>query len=148
MEAYWSFYFKLYFQTTNTINYILLFAFWVCYSLIMTIPLLYSWWIIYKPQKHYIYTVSSVFVLLFCGFDTFHVQGKMGMVCGTFFILMLPCYIILDDKMLDLTGKSSFQRGVNHGWHCLWCTSYLLLWCCPNGAVLCNVALQELTLFL
>ena len=40
-----------------------------------------------------------------------------------------------------------FQRGVNHGWHCFGCTSYLLLGCCPNGAVLCKVALQELTLF-
>ena len=40
-----------------------------------------------------------------------------------------------------------FQRGVNHGWHCFGCTSYLLLGCCPNGAVLCKVDLQELTLF-
>ena len=36
-----------------------------------------------------------------------------------------------------------FQRRVNHGWHCFGCTSYLQLWCCPNGAVLC----KELTLF-
>ena len=88
-----------------------------------------------------------MFVLLFSGFDTFHAQGKMGMVCRTFAILTLPCYLILDNKMLDLTKKGIFQRGVNHGWYCFWCTSYLLLWCCPNGTVLCKVALQELTLF-
>ena len=113
----------------------------------MTIPLLLSWWIIYKPRKYYIYVVSSMFVLLFSGFDTFHAQGKMRMVCRTFAIHTLPCYLILNKMMFDLTGKSMFQREVNHGWHCFWCTSYLLLWCCPNGAVLCKVALQELTLF-
>ena len=36
-----------------------------------------------------------------------------------------------------------FQRRVNPGWHCFGCTSYLQLWYCPNGAVLC----KELTLF-
>ena len=30
----------------------------------------------------------------------------------------LPCFLILDNRMLDLTGKGMFQRGVNHGWHC------------------------------
>ena len=53
----------------------------------MTIPLLSSWWIIYKPRKYYIYVVSSVFVLLISGFDTLHAQGKMGMVCRIFAIL-------------------------------------------------------------
>ena len=88
-----------------------------------------------------------MFVLLFSGFGTFPGQGKMSMVCRTFAILTLPCYLILNKMMLYLTGKGIFQRAVNHGWHRLWCTSYLLLWCCPNGAVLCKVALQELTLF-
>ena len=87
-----------------------------------------------------------MFVLLCSGFGTFPAQGKMRMVCRTFAILTLTCYFILNKMMLDLTGKGMFQRGVNHGWYCLWCTSYMLLWC-PNGAVLCKVALQELTLF-
>ena len=87
-----------------------------------------------------------MFVLLFSGFGTFPAQGKMRMVCRTFAILTLTCYFILNKMMLDLTGKGMFQRGVNHGWYCLWCTSYMLLWC-PNGAVLCKVALQESILF-
>ena len=49
--------------------------------------------------------------------------------------------------MLDLTEKGMFQRGVDLGCHCFWCTSYLLLWYCPNGEVFCKVALQELRLF-
>ena len=88
-----------------------------------------------------------MFVLLSSGFDTFHAQGKMGMVCRTFAILTLPCYLILDNKMLDLRKKGILQTGANCSWYCFWCTSYLLLWCCANGAVLCKVALQELTLF-
>ena len=54
-------------------------------------------------------------VLLFSGFDTFHAQGKMRMVCRTLAILALPCYLILNKMMLGLTGKGMFQRGVNHG---------------------------------
>ena len=69
------------------------------------------------------------------------------MFCTTFAILNLPCYLILNKMMLDLTGKGMFQRGVNHDWHCFWCTSYMLLWCCPNGTLLCKVVLKELTLF-
>ena len=121
-------------QTTNTINYNFLFLF-------------SSWWIIYKARNYYMYVVSSVFVLVISGFDTLHAQGKIGIVCRTFAILTLPCYLILNNKMLDLTRKGMFQRGVNHGCHSFWCTSYLLLWCCPNRAVLCKVGLQELTPF-
>ena len=58
-----------------------------------------------------------MFVLLISGFDTLQAQGKLGMVCRTFFILTLPCYLILNNKMLDITGKSMFQGGVNHGCH-------------------------------
>ena len=116
------------------------------FFLIMTIPLFSSWWIIYKPRKYYIYVVSSMFVLLFSGFDAFHAEGKMRMDCRIFAIFTLPCYLILNKMMLDLTGKCMLQRGVNHGWHCFWCSSFLLLWCCPDRAVLCKVALQELTL--
>ena len=72
---------------------------------------------------------------------------RWEMVCKTFAILTLLWCLILNKMMLDLTEKGIFQRGVKHGWHCFWCTTYLLLWCCPNGAVLCKVALQELTLF-
>ena len=143
--AYWYCISNYICQITITINY-LFFVFWICYLLIMTIPLLSSWWIIHKPRKYYIYVVSSMFLPLFFGFDTSHAQGKMRMVCRTFVILTLPCYLILNKMLLDLTGKGMLQRGVNHGWHCFWCTSYLLLWCCPNGAVLCKLAFQELTL--
>ena len=131
-------------QTTNTINSFFLFIFWVCCFLIMTIPLLSSWSIIYKPGKYYIYVVSSVLASLFSDFDTLHEQEKMGMVFRTFAILTLPCYLVLNKKILDLTRKGMFQSGVNHGCHCFWYTSYLLVWCCPNGAVLCKVTLQEL----
>ena len=55
-----------------------------------------------------------MFVLLFSSFDTFHAQGKMRMVFRTFAILTLPCYLILDNKILGLAGKDMFQRGVNH----------------------------------
>ena len=84
----------------------------------MIIPLLSSWWIIYKPGKYYIYVVSSMFVLVFSGFDTFHAQEKMRMVCRTFAILTLPCYIISNKMMLDLKGKGMLQMGVNHSWRC------------------------------
>ena len=113
----------------------------------MTIPLLSSWLIICKSGKYYKYVVSSVFVLLSSGFDTFHAKEKMEMVCRTFAVLTLPCYLILNNKMLHLTGKGMSQRGINHGWHCFWCTIYLLLWGCHNGAVFCKVALQEVTPF-
>ena len=59
-----------------------------------------------------------MFVLLLSGFDTFHAQGKMRMVCRTFAILTLPSYLILNKIMLDLTGKGMFQGGVKRGWHC------------------------------
>ena len=84
----------------------------------MTISLLLSWWIINKPGKSYIYVVSSVFVLLFSGFDTFHLQGKMRIVYRTFATLSLPCYLTLNNNMFDLTRKGMFQRGVNHACHC------------------------------
>ena len=46
-----------------------------------------------------------MFVLLFSGFDTFHAQGKMMMICRTFAIHTLPCYLILNKAMLDLTEE-------------------------------------------
>ena len=105
-EAYWFFFISnCICQTPNTINCIFLFAFWICYYWIMTIPLLLSWWTIHKPRKYYVYVVSSVVVLLFSGFDIFHAQRKIGMVCRTLDILTLPCYLILNNMMLDLTGR-------------------------------------------
>ena len=89
---------------TPSITFFFLF-FLIFFFLIMTIPLFSSWWIIYKPRKYYIYVVSSMFVLLFSGFDTFHAQGKMRMVCRTFAIHTLPCYLILNKVMLDLTEE-------------------------------------------
>ena len=77
----------------------------------MIIPLLSSWWIIYKPRKSYIYVVSSMSVLLFSGFDTFHVQGKMRMVCRTFAIRTLSCYLVLNKVMLDLTEEKVCFKG-------------------------------------
>ena len=77
----------------------------------MTIPLLLSWWIIYKPRKYYIYVVSSMFVVLFSGFDTFYAQGKMRMVCRTLAIHTLPCYLILNKVMLDLTEEKVCFKG-------------------------------------
>ena len=75
----------------------------------MTIPLLLSWQIVYKPRKYYIYVASSMFVLLFSGFDLF--QGKMRMARGTFAIHTLSCYLILNKVMFDLTEeKVCFKR--------------------------------------
>ena len=52
-----------------------------------------------------------MFVLLFSGFDTFHAQGKMRMVCGTFAIHTLSCYLILNKVMFDLAEeKVCFKR--------------------------------------
>ena len=42
-------------------------------------------------------------------------------------ILTLPYYLILGDKILDITGKIMFQRRVYHGSHCILCTSYQLI---------------------
>ena len=70
----------------------------------MKLLLLTSWWIIYKRRKYYIFVVNFVFVLLFSGFDTLTAQGKMGMVCRTFSVLTLTCYLILNNKILDLIG--------------------------------------------
>ena len=42
-------------------------------------------------------------------------------------ILTLPYYLILGDKILDITGKVMFQRWVYHGSHCILCTSYQLI---------------------
>ena len=111
---------------TPSITFFFLF-FLIFFFLIMKISLFSSWWIIYKPRKYYIYVVSSMFVLLFSGFDTFHAQGMMRMVCRKFAILTLPCYLILNRVMLDLTGKGMFQTGVIHCWNCFLCISYLLL---------------------
>ena len=77
----------------------------------MTIPLLLSWQIVYKPRKYYIYVASSMFVLLFSGFDTFYAQGKMRMVCRTLAIHTLPCYLILNKVMLDLTEEKVCFKG-------------------------------------
>ena len=59
-----------------------------------------------------------MFPQLFSGFDSAHAQENLVMVCTTFSILILPFYLILHIKMLDLAGKGMLQRGVNHGWHC------------------------------
>ena len=53
------------------------FFFLILFFLIMTIPLFSSWWIISKPRNYYIYVVSSMFVLLFSSFDTFHVKWSI-----------------------------------------------------------------------
>ena len=95
---------------TPSITFFFLF-FLIFFFLIMTIPLFLSWWIIYKPRNYYIYVVSSMFVLLFSGFDTFHAQGKMRMVCRTFAIHTLPCYLILNKVMLDLTEEKVCLKG-------------------------------------
>ena len=52
-----------------------------------------------------------MFVILFSGFDTFHVQGKMRMVCRTFAIHTLPCYLILNKVMLNLTEEKVYFKG-------------------------------------
>ena len=44
-------------------------------------------------------------VLLFSGFDTFHAQETMSMTCRTFAIDTLPCCLILNKVMLDLTEE-------------------------------------------
>ena len=46
-----------------------------------------------------------MFALLFSGFDTFYARGKMRMVCRTLAIHTLPCYLILNKVMLDLTEE-------------------------------------------
>ena len=51
-----------------------------------------------------------MFVLLFSGFDTFHAQVKMRMVC-TFAIHTFPCYLILDKVMLNLTEEKVSFKG-------------------------------------
>ena len=52
-----------------------------------------------------------MFVVLFSGFDTFHAQGKIKMVCRTFAIHALSCNLILNKVMLDLTEeKVCFKR--------------------------------------
>ena len=71
----------------------------------MTIPLLSSWQIIFRPRKYYIYVASVRFLLLFSGFDTFYAQGEMRMVCRTLAIYILPCYLIWNKVMLDLTEE-------------------------------------------
>ena len=51
-----------------------------------------------------------MFLVLFSGFNNFHAQGKM-MVCRTFAIYTLSCYLILNKVMLDLTEeKLCFKR--------------------------------------
>ena len=110
-EAYWFLYLKLYlsYQQHNQLHFS--FCFFNFLLLDHDNPLLSTWWIIYKPRKYYIYIVSSMFVLLFCGFDTFHAQGKMRMVCRTFAIQTLPCYLILNKVMLDLTEEKVCFKG-------------------------------------
>ena len=46
-----------------------------------------------------------MFVLLFSHFDTSHAQAKMRMVCRTFAIHTLSCYLIFNKVMLDLTEE-------------------------------------------
>ena len=52
-----------------------------------------------------------MFVLLFSGFDTFHAQGKMIMICRTFAIRTLPGYLILNKVMLYLTEEKLCLKG-------------------------------------
>ena len=47
------------------------------------------------------HVVSSVFVLIFSDFNTFHAQGKIEMVYRIFAIMTLPCYLILGNKILE-----------------------------------------------
>ena len=51
-----------------------------------------------------------MFLVLFSGFDTFYAQGKM-MVCRTFAIHTLSCYLILNKVMLDLTEEKVCFKG-------------------------------------
>ena len=53
----------------------------------------------------------SIFVLFFSGFDTFHAQGKMWMICITFALHTLPCYLVLNKVMLDLTEEKVCSKG-------------------------------------
>ena len=52
-----------------------------------------------------------MFVLLFSGFDTFHAQGKMRMICRIFAIHTLPCYLILNKVILDQTEEKVCFKG-------------------------------------
>ena len=52
-----------------------------------------------------------MFVQLFSGFNTYHAQGKMRMICTTFVIHTLPCYRILNKVMLDLTEEKVCFKG-------------------------------------
>ena len=84
-----------------------------------------------------------MFVLLFSRFDTFHAQGKIRMVCRTFAIHSLPCFLILNKAMFDLEEKVCFK-----GESAMVGTVLdAPVTCCCDGAVLCKVAMQELTVF-
>ena len=52
-----------------------------------------------------------MFVLLFSGFDTYHAQEKMRMICTTLVIHTLPCYRILNKVMLDLIEEKICFKG-------------------------------------
>ena len=68
--------------------------------------------------REIVHILSSAFVLIFAGFDTFYVQEMMEMVCNTFVILTLSCYLFLSNKMFDLKRKSMLRRGFGHGRYC------------------------------
>ena len=57
------FYLKLYWSNHQHHQLHFFVVVWNCYFLIMAIPLLSSWRIVYKPRKYYIHVVSSVLVL-------------------------------------------------------------------------------------
>ena len=59
-----------------------------------------------------------MFALLFSGFDTFHAQGKIRMVCRRFAIHTLPCYLILNKVMFNLAEEKVCFKGESCGWHC------------------------------
>ena len=50
-------------------------------------------------------------VLLFSGFDTFYAQEKMKKVCRALAIHTLPCYLILNKVILDLTEENVYFKG-------------------------------------
>ena len=52
-----------------------------------------------------------MFALLFSGFDTFHAQGKIRMVCRRFAIHTLPCYLILNKVMFNLAEEKVCFKG-------------------------------------
>ena len=52
-----------------------------------------------------------MFALLFSGFNTFHAQGKMRMICRIFAIHTLLCYLILNKLMLDQTDEKVCFKG-------------------------------------